>query len=47
MRTITRILAVTMFLLAAGTALGLTGSRPALAEPPNPCFSFDGFDVCG
>ena len=45
MRTITRVLAATALLLAACTAIGLTGSRSAFAEPPNPCF-LEHFDLC-
>jgi len=37
MSLISKILAVTMFLLAAWTGLGLTGTQRALAEPPEPC----------
>jgi hypothetical protein len=40
MEITTRIFAVAMLLLAAWTGLGLTGSRPAHAEPPNPCRAF-------
>ena len=38
MSLISKILVVTMFLLAAWTGLGLTGTQRALAEPPEPCF---------
>lgn len=45
MRTITRVLVVTALPLPACTAIGLTGSRSALAEPPSPCF-LEHFDLC-
>jgi uncharacterized membrane protein len=43
MRTITRVLAVTMFLLTAGTALSLS-AQSAMAYPPSPCDQMDDFD---
>jgi hypothetical protein len=46
MRMMTKTLAATMFLLAAWTALGLTGIRSALTEPPNPCLEFPGHELC-
>jgi hypothetical protein len=39
MRTLARILAATMLLLTAWTAIGLASSN-ARAEPPSPCFIF-------
>jgi hypothetical protein len=37
MPIISKIFAAAMFLLAAWTGLGLTGTQRALAEPPGPC----------
>ena len=39
MRMLTRVLAATMLLLAAWTAIDL-GVSAARAEPPDPCFAF-------
>lgn len=39
MRMLSRVLAATMLLLMAWTAIGLTGGS-ARAEPPDPCFAF-------
>jgi len=44
MRTMNRVLAATMLLLTACTALSLAGTQSAMAFPPNPCDWADGFD---
>jgi hypothetical protein len=43
MRTITRVLAATMLLFTACTALSLS-AQSAMAFPPNPCGWVDDFD---